>query len=181
MASSSDSTLKYSFPLIFLGAVMVSIGFFALFAYGQFTTITCTNMEDGRVDCVKETSWYNLWPVSQAEVLPDIIRSRVEISCSSGGGSSRYQCYSNVLVVENEEKSFEIGSPYFNETTAAKTSASINAYILQPSNIPLFIDCKSIPFAILGSIFVAMPFLILGGAAWWVGYFRRPIKWLVWH
>jgi hypothetical protein len=171
MATSSNFIRTDSFALIFSGLGLMGFCFLALFVYGQFITITCIKMKDGQVDCTKETSWYNLWPVSPPEVLPHIIRANVDTSCSTGPGSS-YNCYSNVLVIENEDKSLEIGSPAFNETTAAEALIKINAYIIQSGDTPLVIECKNVE----RSIFMAAPFFVSGAAALWIACFGYPTK-----
>lgn len=172
MARPGGSTRKTSFLLIFSGLALIGVSLIALVAYGEYTTLTCAKVEGGQVDCVKQVRWLNLWPVSQAEVFPHIARARVEISCSTDIDDT-YRCANNVLVIENEEQPFKIGSPFFNEETAAETSTRVNAYIRQPGENPLVIASTNSLYTILGFIFVVAPFFSLGGILLWAGSSRR--------
>jgi hypothetical protein len=153
-----------SFLRVILGLALVGCGLFALFYYGQYTTITCKKVAGAYVDCTKRILWLNKWQVLQDEVLPHVIKGRVENSCMTSRILYRkYRCFSDVLVIENKEKSFKISSPFFNETTVAETNDRINAYIHQPGGAPLIINCGNTLYTILGFGFVVVPFMGLGG------------------
>lgn len=158
---------KHPFQLMLLGIILTATGIIATIFYGEFTTITLTRNETGVVDCTKQIKWLGIIPLSQEKTLQDVTLAKVDTSCYTDSTSNNYECSDTILVIQNETEDFKLGSQFFNTATAAETRTRINEYIRHPDEKPLVIVVRNTILVVLGFVFVALPFLILGNLLLW--------------
>ncbi|PKO13731.1 MAG: hypothetical protein CVU39_18055 [Chloroflexi bacterium HGW-Chloroflexi-10] len=158
---------KHPFQLMLLGMILTAIGIIAIILYGEFTTITLIRNDTGVVDCTKQIKWLGIIPLTQVKTLQDVTLAKVDTSCYTDSTSNDYECSDNILVIQNETEAFKLGSQFFNTATAAETKTRINDYIRHPDEKPLVIVGKNTISVVLGILFVALPFLILGNLLLW--------------
>jgi hypothetical protein len=156
--------------LLVLSLMLLSCGMVSLLMYGRQQTLTCQRRADAPVTCTRQISWFKLFPLEAARTISLPHLAKAEISCRTNGETAAYECHSDDVQLVTLTETVSI-SGFLDETTAHETVDRLNEFF-DSTEQQLVIESQNQTVAILGLVFVAVPYLILG--IWLLAVIIRP-------
>lgn len=172
VAANVTGTQSIARPIL-VAAVLIILGCGLAWLFGRSTTLTCTRMEPGQIDCTAQDRLLGLLPLGPEQRLERIRGAQIDMSCSDRVGAQTDAC-SAYLSVRTAQGGTPVG-PALTIVSAKELSDQIDQFVAAAAPDSLSVSIRDVTMLVLGLLCGVVPSFILSGLFIWaaVGRARR--------